>query len=212
MRPATLVLVHGAGSGPWVFRSWSKSFPAIEVKTPDLQEGLEVARASMVDYSKRIVETALNAAAPVALCGWSMGGLAVLMAAGRVRPTHVVLLEPSPPAEVQGYSSSPDAVLGVFDPQVEYGPFPPGMAARPESLVARVERKAGISVPTLPCPSLVIYGDEYLEIRGRAVAKLYGSEEHYLPGLNHWDLVLREDVAATIAEFLADTRMARALT
>jgi hypothetical protein len=42
-----------------------------------------------------------------------------------------------------------------------YGSFPSDMRARPESLFARAERKRGISVPSLPCPSLVIYGDEF---------------------------------------------------
>ena len=46
-----MVLIHGAGSGPWVFDEWQGDFPWIQLVAPDLQEGLDVAKASMSDYS-----------------------------------------------------------------------------------------------------------------------------------------------------------------
>lgn len=77
------------------------------------------------------------------------------------------------------------------------------MRARPESRLARAERKRGISVSALPCPSLVAYGDDFREERGRARARLYGSQELDFPGLGHWDLVLEPRVRAAVARALA---------
>jgi hypothetical protein len=118
---AAILLVHGAGSGPWVFRDW---------------------------------------------------------------PDEVV---PQP---------------GSFDPEDVYGRFPVGIASRLESALARAERKRGISVPSLPCPSLVITGQEFPDDRGRAIAALYGSEEVAFADLDHWGLVREPRVRGAIAAWL----------
>jgi dienelactone hydrolase len=169
----------------------------------DLQAGLDVAKARHADYAAAVVRAAAGLPDPVALCGWSMGGLVVLEAAQRLELHSVVLIEPSPPAEVQGFDGSVEPHPGVFDPEEAYGPFAAGMAARPESLLARAERKRGISVPSLACPSLVIAGDEFRRERGSAVAELYGSELVEFGGLGQWDLVRSPDVRVAVAEFLA---------
>jgi hypothetical protein len=131
-----------------------------------------------------------------------MGGLVALQASERVGPQSVVLLEPSPPAEAQGVDLTVELRPGGFDPEEVYGSFPPGMSARPESLLARLGRKRGISVPALACPSLVVVGDSFREERGAPVARLYGSELVDLPGLDHWDLVRSPEVRRIVAEFL----------
>lgn len=200
--PRSLLLVHGAGSGPWVFDGWAESFPGIEVAAVDLQERLDVTTATHADYANKVADAAAALPAPVSLCGWSMGGLAVLQAAERVRPQSVILLEPSPPAEVQGHNSDTVIADGAFDPEVVYGRFPTGMRARAESSRARGERKRGISVPSLPCPSLVAYGDDFREERGTAVARLYSSSELDFPGLDHWALVRDPQVRSKIADWL----------
>jgi pimeloyl-ACP methyl ester carboxylesterase len=174
----------------------------LSVLAVDLQAGLEVSGASMSDYADRVATTASGLPQPVAACGWSMGGLVVLLAAERARLHSVVLIEASPPGEVQGFDPDAAAVDGTFDPQAVYGPFPDGVPARPESSLARAERKRGISVPTLPCPSLVIYGDQFRDERGRALARFYGSEEREFQGLDHWDLVRDHRVRAAVAAFL----------
>ena len=138
----------------------------------------------------------------MALCGWSMGGLVVLEAAQTLDPEAVVLIEPSPPAEVQGWDESVEPVAGTFDPEVVYGPFPEGMRARPESQLARGERKRGISIPGLRCRSLVVAGEEFREERGEAVARHLGSTLIDFPGLGHWDLVRSPDVRRAVASFL----------
>jgi len=190
----SLLLAHGAGSGPWVFDGWAAAFPDLEVEAVDLMAGLNVAEASMSNYSAVIVRAAEWLPRPVALCGWSSGGLAATMAARQSEADFLILLESSPPGEVQGFDESVALRAGTFDPEETYGAFPTGMRARPESLFARGERKRGVSVPELPCPALVVYGDEFPEERGHALAAYYGAEELAFPGLDHWDLVLDKSV------------------
>lgn len=202
--PAALLLVHGAGSGPWVFDGWEDDFPGLRVHAVDLHARLDIRIASMDDYAGRLVEAAQSLPQPVALCGWSMGGLVALVAAARVRPHSVILIEPSPPAETQGIAADAELPTGTFDPEQVYGPFPPGMRARPDSARARAERKRGISVQELPCPSLVVYGDEFTEERGRRIARFYGSAERYFPGLDHWGLVTDPRVPRAVAHVLLD--------
>lgn len=199
--PASLLLVHGAGSGPWVYDGWLSAFPTLTVEAVDLQEGLTVEQTAMRDYADRAASAARKMPDPVALCGCSMGGL-VVQAAQEVRPHSVVLLEASAPAEVQDRSPDIQLVAGSFDPEAEYGKFPAGIAARPESLLARAERKRGISVPSLPCPSLVIAGADFPDERGRCLADLYGSEFVEFPELQHFDLVLDAAPRRAVADFL----------
>jgi dienelactone hydrolase len=174
----------------------------VHVAAVDLQDGLDVATASHDDYAASVVAAAAQLPAPVSVCGWSMGGLVVMQAAERTRPHSVVLLEPSPPAEVQGYERETEIEDGAFDPEVVYGRFPDGMRARPESARARAERKRGISVPSLPCPSLVVYGDAFRGERGKRVAECYRSDELDFPGLDHWALVLDPAVRTGIRTWL----------
>ena len=187
-------MAHGAGSGPWVFDGWPDAFPGMDVAAVDLQAGLNLAEASMTNYAAVVARATEWLPRPVAICGWSSGGLAAMMAARQAEADLLVLLEASPPGEVQGFDESVPVEPGTFDPEETYGAFPPGMRARPESSLARAERKRGISVPALPCPALVVYGDGLAEERGRRLAAYYGAEELAFPGLDHWGLVLDEQV------------------
>jgi hypothetical protein len=111
----------------------------------------------------------------------------------------VLLLEASAPGEVQGFRPEVALVLGVFDPELEYGAFPEGIRARPESALARAERKRGISVPALSCPALLVYGEEFSDERGRRLATHYGARELAFPGKSHWDLVRDREVIGAVA-------------
>jgi pimeloyl-ACP methyl ester carboxylesterase len=186
-----------------VFDGWPDAFPDVEVEAVDLMAGLNVAEASMSNYAAVIVRAAEWLPRPLALCGWSSGGLAAMMAARQAEADLLILLESSPPGEVQGFDESVPLRPGTFDPEETYGRFPPGMRARPESLFARAERKRGVSVPELPCPVLVVSGDESPEERGRALAARYGAEELAFPGLDHWGLVLDERVRERLASYLS---------
>jgi pimeloyl-ACP methyl ester carboxylesterase len=197
------VLVHGSGSGPWIFDGWRDAFGDVELVAPDLQEGLDPARATMADFAEAVVRAALGLPRPLAVCGWSLGGLAAMAAAERVRPDRLVLLEPSAPAETAGTDPAVPLEQGLLDPEATYGSFPPGQRARPDSLLARAERRRGISVPTLPCPTLVVHGDELPDERGAAIAAYYGAEELHLPDAGHWDLVLDPGIRRSIAEWLS---------
>jgi pimeloyl-ACP methyl ester carboxylesterase len=165
--------------------------------------GLNVAQAAMSNYAAVIVRAAEWLPRPLALCGWSSGGLAAMMAARQAEADLLILLETSPPGEVQGFDESVPLEPGTFDPEETYGAFPPGMRARPESSFARGERKRGISVPSLPCPALVVSGDDFPEERGTSLAAHYGAEELRFPGLDHWGLVLDERVRAALAGYLS---------
>jgi pimeloyl-ACP methyl ester carboxylesterase len=195
---SSILLVHGAGSGPWIFDGWARHFEGAPLVTVDLHEGLDVSFASMADYAAAIERAADELPRPRAVVAWSMGGLVALMAA-RVADV-LVLLEPSPPGEVQGFRPELALAQGAFDPEREYGAFPDGIRARLESELARRERKRGISVPTLECTALAVWGD--WEERGRAIAALYGVEELRLPGKSHWDLVLDDEAISAIASWL----------
>ena len=155
----------------------------------------------MGDYAAVVRRACAAARPPVALCGWSMGGLVAMTAADAAGVEALVVLEPSAPSEIQGPSGVP-VTTGTFDPEEVYGPFPPGMRARRESQRARADRKRGISVPQLPRRSLVVYGDDFAEERGRAIARFFGTAEAHFPGVGHWGLVLDPRVRARVFEFL----------
>jgi len=131
-----------------------------------------------------------------------MGGLVTMMAAENLDALCLVAIEPSPSAEIQGWRTSSTIDPGTFDPEAVYGLFPPGIRSRPESLPARLERKAGITVPRLPCPSVVVSGAEFPVERGSRVAEFYRCDELRFPTLDHWGLVLDHRVRATIAAHL----------
>jgi pimeloyl-ACP methyl ester carboxylesterase len=179
------------------------AFEGWRVEPVDLQAGLDVGKASMYDYAGIVERATAEVPRPLVLCGWSLGGLVVLMAAECARPDLVVLLEPSPPAEVLGSNRELALVFGKFDPEAAYGPFPEGVLARPESAFARAERRRGISVPSLSCPSVVVYGNEFPDDRGRAIAARYGSETLEFPDLDHWSLVLNRRVPEALAGTIA---------
>lgn len=198
----SLLLVHGAGSGPWVFDRWPAHFPpALRLETVDLQDGLDPAHASMAQYADAVARAAERLEHPIVVVAWSMGGLAAMMAADSA--DALVLLEASAPAEVQGVHRDVRPAPGVFDPEREYGAFPDGVRARPESSLARAERKRGISVPEIACPVLVVYGDEFTDERGRRLVERYGARELALPGKSHWDLVRDPEAIRAVARGIA---------
>jgi len=131
-----------------------------------------------------------------------MGGLVALMACASLELAGLVLLEPSPPAEVQGFDDSHVLRQGAFDPEEAYGPFPSGIASRWESQLARDERKRGIPVPSIPCPCLVLWGEEFATDRGKSVAELYSAESISIPGAGHWGLVLNAEARDALRQWI----------
>jgi pimeloyl-ACP methyl ester carboxylesterase len=197
--------VHGAGSGPWVFDGWGETFH-VELDALDLHAGLNVAEASMLNYEAAVACAAGLLPRPLGVVGWSMGGLAAMMAAHRVDAEALVLLEPSPPGEVQGFDGGIALEPSTFDPEATYGAFPAGVEARPESSLARAERKRGISVPQLRGQVLVVAGREFPVERGSALADFYGADLLELPEASHWDLVRDPAVRSQVAASLSASR------
>jgi pimeloyl-ACP methyl ester carboxylesterase len=199
---ASLLLVHGAGSGPWVFDGWKNHFPELKVSAADLLEGLNVGRASMSDYAFQVLVASEQLPRPISLCGWSMGGLVALMAAQQTNYSHLVLIEASAPGETQGFDPSIIPRAETFDSERVYGKFPLGVRSRPESQFARDERKRGISIPSIACPTLVISGKDHPIDRGTDLAGFYGAKLEEYPHLNHWQLLSDDSVKDSIRDFL----------
>ncbi|CAN7502629.1 alpha/beta hydrolase [Phenylobacterium sp. LjRoot219] len=107
-----IVMVHGAFVGGWSFERFRAPFEAAghRVLTPDLRgheakaPGKAVIGLSMRDYADDLAEFCRNLAAPPILIGHSMGGLVTQLAVRRVQPKAVVLLAPSPPWGMAGWS------------------------------------------------------------------------------------------------------------
>lgn len=202
------VLVHGAVNGPWVFDGWSDDLgaPAIAV---DLRL-LVSPRTAMRDYAAEVARLASHLPEAPVVVGWSMGGLVALMAAKLARFRAVVVLEPSPPAEVIGTHDEVPLRRGLYDLEA-YGvvkgtPPPAGLtvaewdevirqsAGAAESVYGRDERARGIPVVPIDPPLLVIHGDveAFSQQRGPAVAGALGGESLVIPGASHWALVVGE--------------------
>ena len=196
--------MHGAGSGPWAFDGWAESFPAVRVEAVDLHEGLDVAEASVEDYANAVVRAAAALPRPLAVVGWSLGGLVALVAAERVQPDALVLLEASPPLEVQGRREEVVPRPGTFDPIDAGAKPPPGMPYRRESTFAMGERERGVSVPRLPASTrtLVVFGDELRHDRGPVLAEHLAADALDVGPASHWDLVRDERIRARIAAWL----------
>ncbi len=209
MQPGSVLLLHGAGSGPEIFSGWKEHFTDSQFVPVDLHEGLRIETARMEDYAARAADEGRHLRDPVLMCGWSMGGLVAMMAARQLRPGWLALLEPSPPAEVQGLDETVTPRPGSFDPEVVYGSFPQGISPRRESSYARSQRKRGIPIATLPCPTLVIYGRDFPDERGRRIAVAYDAAAVELEDLDHWGLVLDRRPATIVSSWAANTRHAR---
>jgi fermentation-respiration switch protein FrsA (DUF1100 family) len=198
-----LICLHGAGTGPWCFDDWSRDFPEWHVRAPDLLTGLDVATATMADYASAAVRATADVD-DVVLCGWSMGGLVALMAAEVAEPAAIVVLEPSLPAELQGFHPELVPTVGTFDPADVYAAAPGDPTTRLESSFALGERRRGISVPSITVPLLVVAGKTYTETRGGPVADFYGADLIEFPNLHHVALVQEREVRTAIGAWLSE--------
>jgi pimeloyl-ACP methyl ester carboxylesterase len=107
-----IVMVHGAFVGGWSFEQFRTPFEAAghRVITPDLRGHEAGAGADQVigvsirDYADDVVALCAGLDSPPILIGHSMGGLVAQMAARRVQPKALILLAPSPPWGLVGWS------------------------------------------------------------------------------------------------------------
>src|SRR5260370_7782174 len=92
--PASLLLIHGAGSGPWVFGGWAQAFPGIRVACVDLHAGIDVSRASHEDYADIAARAAKARPQPPSLSGWRLRCLVILHPTQPATPPTPILPRP----------------------------------------------------------------------------------------------------------------------
>jgi hypothetical protein len=122
-----------------------------------------------------------------------------------VRPEALVLLEASPPLEVQGLREEVVPKPGTFDPVEAGASPPPDMPHRRESCLAMGQRDRGVSVPPLPpaTRTLVVSGDALRHDRGPVLAEHLGADALDVGAASHWDLVRDEGIRERVAAWLA---------
>lgn len=107
-----IVMVHGAFVGGWSFELFRQPFEAAghEVLAPDLrghaagEPADAVIGLSVLDYARDVAELCRSLPETPILIGHSMGGLVAQLAARRVPLKALVLLAPSPPWGLTGWS------------------------------------------------------------------------------------------------------------
>jgi pimeloyl-ACP methyl ester carboxylesterase len=227
-RRPPIVLVHGAANSAVVWRFWqeeliARGWPAraLDLRGHGARERVDLSDTGMADYAADVATFARGLGRPPVLVGWSMGGLAVMMAAAGCEAVACVGLAPSPPARAR--DASVPLRPGVFGPE-EYGivdrdperqPMMPDLD-REERLVAfaslglesrraRDERKAGVVLDTLPCPLLVVTGSCDTQLPTALYRDLHLSHDLVtVDGASHWGLVLNRRVLPRLASAVTD--------
>ena len=209
-----LVLVHGAAnsSGVWTFwqqqlaqRGWPSY--AVDLRGHGDSGPEDISSTTMEDYADDICRVLEELRRPAVVVGWSMGGLASLMAAARGGWQACIALAPSTPA--RQVDATVELRTGEFGPE-EYGitSVDPntqrGMSdlVREERLVAlsslskesrmaRDQRRRGIVIESLPCPLLLVTGTRDREWPAERYEGLWlPADRLMLHGSSHWGLVL----------------------
>ncbi len=135
----SLILVHGAATGAWVWDAWRRHLGAFgwEVNVLDLRGHgrslpIDLGTVTMEDYLGDLesvtaqIETARGSHPIVG--GWSMGGMLALMYAAKHQETPALLLfSPSPPLEIAGKAS-----MDVLRKNPELVLEPPAFGVYPE--------------------------------------------------------------------------------
>ena len=235
-----LLFIHGAANGAWVWEFWRREMKGLgwEANVLDLRgHGMSMTvdfeTVTMEDYVSDVESVMPQIEArfglPPALLGWSMGGLVAMMCAAKHQEIPaLVLLEPSPPEQVQGRATAaelrniPITPIGPED----YGLYPDDPSAShpalyglteaeaaaalehsrgaQESGLARRQRKSGVSIAAgvIRCPVLVMYGkhgDQFPDEMSRKTALFLGAQATSLGDVSHWGLVYSEEVVKKAA-------------
>ena len=222
-----VVLIHGAANSATVWRLWqqelvSQGYPtnAVDLRGHGNSVPFDLSRTSMADYADDVRAVITQLSHPPIVIGWSMGGLAGMMAAEAGSVAAWIGLEPSPPT--LKIDNSIPLREGTFD-STEYSiihsdpndqPEMPDLSNTEreialsslgqESRYARDDRKRGNVVKSLSCPLLVVKG----ALRSNWTARSY--DDSWLEGLwldsevltvdpaSHWGLVLSESVLSSL--------------
>ena len=217
-----IVFVHGAANSAGVWELWqlavvARGWPsyAIDLRGHGASDGPDLATTSMADYADDVATAVGQLRAAPVLVGWSMGGLAALIAAARGVATAWVGLGPSPPALAR--DAATPLRRGTFGPE-EYGITNRDVADQPtmpdldehertialatlglESRYARDDRKAGIVVPRPPCPTLIVAGTADHTFPPATYTNMpFAADVIEADGTSHWGLVLNRRALARI--------------
>lgn len=212
-KPA-IVLVHGNMQGAWIYSNWLKvlheaDIPAVAVDVRG-HGGLpteDLLTAGLSDYGDDVAGIARTFDHPPVLAGHSMGGVMVGVAATRAPISGLILLTPSPPANLPGAQavtpvdeSQPLTPADETTVRQKYLPNHDGhdisaMLERQcaESSVAANDRyklRVSVDVEKITCPALCIAAGRDWPIthppgQDAAVGSFYGAENVNLPEAAH---------------------------
>ena len=215
------MLVHGAANTSGVWRFWRAALAelgwtsvAVDLRGHGSAPG-DLAATSMRDYADDVAAALRGAGERPVVIGWSMGGLAAMMAAADGHASACVCLAPSMPAR----ETDPSVALrrGVFGPE-EYGITSSDPADQPampdldaderavalasladDSRLARDERRAGVVVRSLPCPLLIVTGTADAQWPRSSYDGLWLAADYMeAEGASHWGLVLNRRVLSAL--------------
>ena len=212
-KPA-IVFVHGSMQGAWIYSNWLKvvheagiAATAVDVRGHGGLPTEDLLTAGLNDYGDDVAAVARTFEQPPLLPGHSMGGVMVGVAASRTPVAGLVLLTPSPPANLPGAQA--------VTPVDETRPLPPAdertvrekylpnhtgydisrMLERqcPESSVAANDRyklRVAVDIEKFNCPALCIAAGRDWPIthppgQDAAVGDFYGAENVHLPEAAH---------------------------
>jgi pimeloyl-ACP methyl ester carboxylesterase len=221
---ASFVLVHGAANSASVWTYWQRELAqrgfasyAIDLRGHGASDPIDLSRTTMQDYADDVTSLMRQLPSPPVVMGWSMGGLAAMMAAEVCPARAYVGLAPSTPAlerntdkvltpgeygaEYYGINSSdPDAKQpAMFDLDRAERATAIGSLCK-ESAYARGDRAAGVVVRELGCPALIVTstGDKQWP-RSRYEGMHLPVEHISVEGASHWGLVLSRRIVADVA-------------
>jgi len=213
LKPA-IVFVHGNMQGAWIYSNWLKivheagiAAIAVDVRGHGGLPTEDLLSAGLSEYGDDVAAIARTFDHPPVLAGHSMGGVMVGVAASRTPVAGLVLLTPSPPANLPGAQA--------VTPVDESRPLAPAdektvrekylanhadydisaMLERqcPESSVAindRYKLRVSVDVEKINCPALCISAGRDWPIthppgQDAAVGTFYGAENVDLPEAAH---------------------------
>ncbi len=212
-KPA-FVFVHGNMQGAWIYSNWLKvvheagiAATAVDVRGHGGLPTKDLLTAGLSDYGDDVAAVAQTFQYPPVLAGHSMGGVMVGVAASRTPVGGLILLTPSPPANLPGAQPVPPVdetqPLQPADEKTvreKYLPNHEGhdisaMLERqcPESSVAvndRYKLRVAVDVDKINCPALCIAAGRDWPIthppgQDAAVGNFYGAENINLPEAAH---------------------------
>jgi pimeloyl-ACP methyl ester carboxylesterase len=226
---ASFVLVHGAANSASVWTYWQRELAAhgfasyaIDLRGHGASDPIDLSRTTMQDYADDVVSLMRQLPLPPVVMGWSMGGLAAMMAAASHPALAYVGLAPSTPAlerksakvlspgeygaEYYGITNrDPDAEQpAMFDLDREERAMALASLCK-ESAYARGDRAAGVVVQELGCPALIVTstGDRQWP-RSRYDGMHLPVEHLSVEGASHWGLVLSRRIVVETAQRVAD--------